>query len=134
MCESLLRHYQNDSQLLENLWFSDVSLFHHSGRVNRHNCRIWGKSKPTEILEHERDSPKLVVWYSMSRSGLIGPFFFRDTSGNPTAVTGENYLVILHKSLLTFNNVSLENLEKIENNALNTITEQMSDAFIIAVE
>ncbi len=97
MCESLLHHYQNDPQLLENLWFSDESIFHLSGRVNRHNCRIWGKSNPAEILEYERDSPKLVVWCAMSSTGLIGPFFFRDASGNTTTVTGENYLKMLQE-------------------------------------
>uniref|UniRef100_A0A0L8GEI3 Uncharacterized protein n=1 Tax=Octopus bimaculoides TaxID=37653 RepID=A0A0L8GEI3_OCTBM len=34
MCESLLYHYQNDSQFLENLWFNDESIFHLSGQVN----------------------------------------------------------------------------------------------------
>ncbi|CAI9735696.1 Hypothetical predicted protein [Octopus vulgaris] len=34
MCESLLYHYQNESQFLENLWFNDEFIFHLSGRVN----------------------------------------------------------------------------------------------------
>lgn len=69
-------------QLLENVWFRDESIFDLSGRGNRHNLRIWGKSNPAKILEYERDSAKLVVWCVMSSTGLIGPFFFRDASGN----------------------------------------------------
>lgn len=97
MCESFPYHYQNDPQLLLNLEFSNGSVFHLSGRVNRHNCRIWGKSNPAEILQHERDSPKLVVWCAMSSTELMGPFFFHDASGTTTTVTGNNYLEMLQE-------------------------------------
>lgn len=97
MCESLLHHFQNDNEIMKNLWFSDESIFHLSGRVNRHNCRIWGKSNPSVTLEHERDSPKLVVWCAMSSTGIIGPFFFRDAKGNCANVTGVNYLQMLQE-------------------------------------
>jgi len=39
--------------------FSDEVTFHLSGKVNRHNVRIWGTENPHEIVEHVRDSPKL---------------------------------------------------------------------------
>jgi len=44
MCERLLNHYKNKSSILDNsyIWFSDETVFHVSGRVNRHNTRIWG--------------------------------------------------------------------------------------------
>lgn len=43
-----------------------MSMFHLSCRVNRHKCRIWGKSNPAEILNHKRDSPKLFDQCAMS--------------------------------------------------------------------
>ena len=33
--------------------------FHVNGKVNKHNTRIWGTENPHEILEHQRDSPKV---------------------------------------------------------------------------
>ena len=97
MCVSLLHHYQHNPKLLKNLWFSDESIFHLSGRVNRSNCRIWSKSNPKAIREHERDSPKLVIWCAMSSTGLIGPFFFDHEVGNITIVTEANYLQMLQQ-------------------------------------
>jgi hypothetical protein len=41
--------------------FSDEATFHVSGKVNRHSCRIWGSENQHEIMEHERDIPKLNV-------------------------------------------------------------------------
>jgi hypothetical protein len=39
----------------ENLVFSDEPAFHISGKVNRHNVRIWGTENHHEFLEQERD-------------------------------------------------------------------------------
>lgn len=73
-------------------WYREESIVHLSGRVNRQNWRILGKTNPTDILVHERDSPKPVVWCSMSSTRLIGPCFFPDVSDSTTTVTGGNYL------------------------------------------
>lgn len=77
-----------------NSWFSDESVFHLSGWVNRHNSRIWRKSNPEEILYHERDFPKLVIWCSVSSTGLTGLFFPRCIRKHVT-VAGGNYLKML---------------------------------------
>jgi len=61
MCEMLLNHYKNNSSILDNIWFSDEPVFYLSGRVNRHNTRIWGTENPKVIEKKERDSSKLVV-------------------------------------------------------------------------
>jgi len=82
-------HFENDPSILNNIWFSDEAVFHLSGRVNRHNTRIWGTENPKVIEEKERDSPKLVVWCAISAKGIIGPYFFRDDTRRTTTVTGE---------------------------------------------
>ena len=97
MCETLLNHYENDPYILDNIWFSDEAIFHLSGRVNRHNTRIWETENLKVIEEKERDSPKLVVWCAISGKGIIGPYFFRDDARRTTTVTGENYLEMLQK-------------------------------------
>ena len=95
MCKTLLNHYENNPSILDNIWFSDKAVFHLSGRVNRHNTRIWETENPKVIEEKERDSPKLVVWCAISDKGIIGPYFFRDDARRTTTVTGENYLEML---------------------------------------
>lgn len=42
-------------------------MFHISGRVNRHNCRIWGTENPHEPVELESDSPKVNVWCGLGK-------------------------------------------------------------------
>ena len=63
---------------------NNEATFHLSGRVHRHNVRIWGKGNPHVIREHERDSPKLNVWAGMFHDELIGPFFFDENTINQT--------------------------------------------------
>lgn len=42
-------------------------MFHISGRVNRHNCRIWGTENPHEPVELGSDSPKVNVWCGLGK-------------------------------------------------------------------
>ena len=53
--EMLLR-IENDNLYLDNIDFSDKATFHLCGKINKHNCRIWGSENPHVILEHERDT------------------------------------------------------------------------------
>ena len=100
MCKTLLYLYENAPSILDNIWFSDEAIFHLSGRVNRHNTRIWGTENPKVIEEKERDSPKHVVWCAISASGIIGPYFFCNDTRRTTTVTGKNYLEMLQKFFL----------------------------------
>jgi hypothetical protein len=40
----------------------DDSTVHVSGKVNTHNCRIWGSENPRASLEYVRDSPEVNVY------------------------------------------------------------------------
>jgi hypothetical protein len=55
-----------------------------------HNCRIWGSQPPQEIIEHQRDMPKVNVWSGMMKDRIIGPFFFQERT-----VTSHLYLDML---------------------------------------
>ncbi|GBN87611.1 hypothetical protein AVEN_135866-1 [Araneus ventricosus] len=72
------------------LIFSDETTFHLSGKVNRHNVRVWGAEFPHVTVELERDSPKVNVFCAISKTKLYGPFFFIEE-----AVTGPAYLDML---------------------------------------
>ncbi|GBN83627.1 hypothetical protein AVEN_245425-1 [Araneus ventricosus] len=56
---------------------SDEASFHLSGKVNRHNVRIWDLTNPHAWIKHERDSPKGNVFCAMSVSKICGPFVLR---------------------------------------------------------
>jgi hypothetical protein len=42
------------------------------------------------VIEYERDTPKLNVWLGLHKNGVIGPFFFMEST-----VTGHSYLNML---------------------------------------
>jgi len=63
----MLQNLEDDT-FLPGLIFSDEATFHLSGRVNRHNVRLWGLQNPQEALEHERDSPKVNVFCALSQT------------------------------------------------------------------
>lgn len=79
----------------DRLIFSDEATFHVSGKVNRHNVRIWGTENPKAIIEHVRDSPKVNVFCAISKLKVYGPFFFME----PT-VNGRRYLDMLQNWLM----------------------------------
>ncbi|GFX20782.1 uncharacterized protein TNCV_78391 [Trichonephila clavipes] len=43
------------------LVFTDEAKFHLCGKVNRHNLRFWSTKNVHVTLEHQRDSPKMLV-------------------------------------------------------------------------
>jgi hypothetical protein len=53
--------------------YSNESTFHVSGKVNTHNCRIWGSENPRVFLEHVRDSPKVNVFCALSKERCMIP-------------------------------------------------------------
>ena len=72
------------------MFFSDEATFHVSGKVNKHNIRIWGSQNPCEILERERDSPKINVWCGLMHNQIIGSFVFAEST-----ITANIYLDML---------------------------------------
>ncbi|CAF1482110.1 unnamed protein product [Rotaria magnacalcarata] len=79
-----------DSHMQENLFFSDEATFYVSGLVSKHNIRYWSETNPHVTIETVMNSPKLNVWCAMSKSKLLGPYFFEDDT-----VNGANYLLML---------------------------------------
>ena len=79
----------------DRLVFSDEATFHVNGKVNKHNTRIWGTENPHEILEYQRDSPKVNVFCAVSKKAVYGPFFFEGAT-----VNGDTYLNMLENWLM----------------------------------
>lgn len=90
--EQILELIENDETYLSKIGFSDEATFHVCGKVNRHNCRVWGTENPHLVVEYQRDTPKVNVWCCLLKTGVIGPFFF----GEPT-ITATTYLDMLEQ-------------------------------------
>jgi hypothetical protein len=86
----MLSRIEENNNYLDLVLFSDESTFHVCGKFNRHNCRILGSKNPQQVIEYERDTPKLIVWLGLHKHGVIGPFFFMEST-----VTGHSYLDML---------------------------------------
>jgi hypothetical protein len=83
----MLSEIDNDELFLERIVFSDEATFHISGHVHRHNIRIWDHKHPQAIVEHGRESPKLIFGVGLH---MIGPFLFAERT-----VTSTTYLDML---------------------------------------
>ena len=70
---TMLDRLDSDPGFLKRVCFSDGSIFHVSGLINRHKSIIWGSQNPLETYELERDSPKLNVWCEIMHDKIIGP-------------------------------------------------------------
>ena len=81
---TMLRRMEQYSNFLEQIIFSDESTFHVSGKVNKHNVRIWGSENPHVTGEYVRDSPKVNVWCGVPHERVIGPFFSMSQPLPPT--------------------------------------------------
>jgi hypothetical protein len=89
-CTEMLNGLEEDNLFLNKTVFSDEATFHLSGKVNRHNLIILGSQNPHEVVEHVRDSPKVIVFCAVSQTQAYEPFFFAEAT-----VTGHVYLDML---------------------------------------
>ena len=88
----MLNRLDSDPGFLKRVCFSDESMFHVFGLLNRHNLRIWGSENSHVTCDLERDSPRLNVWCGIMHDKIIGPFFFAEKLH---VVTAQIYLDIL---------------------------------------
>ena len=59
---NMLQRISENETFLKRVCFSDEVTFHVSGKLNKHNVRIWGSENPHASRELQRDSPKVNVW------------------------------------------------------------------------
>jgi len=57
---------------------SDEAHFHPNGFVNKQNCRFWAAKNPREPHQRHLHSSKVTVWCSVSKVGIVGPYFFEE--------------------------------------------------------
>ena len=93
VCYDLMEAVNNEN-LFEHILSSDEATFHTCGKVNKHNCRIWGNEPPHTTHEWQRDTPKVNVWLGFTKSTVYGPFMFAEGT-----ITGNTYLDMLRDFL-----------------------------------
>ena len=77
---STIARDMEDDNFLTRLIFSDQATYLISGKGKRLNVRIWGLKNPQEILQHQRDSPKVNVLCTVSLRKVYEPFFFEENA------------------------------------------------------
>ena len=60
---------------LDRVVFSDESTFHISGKVPRHNVRLWGTENPHEMLQQERLPQRSMFFAQCPRESFWGLSF-----------------------------------------------------------
>jgi hypothetical protein len=63
--EEMLGHIDLDVDFLKKIMFTDEATFHVSGKVHRHNVRIWGTENPhirEPICSTEHGKSSNIVW------------------------------------------------------------------------
>ena len=90
--------FQDKTELSPNfingICFSNEALFL-SRQVNSKNSIVWGTAAPDEVLQRPLHSKKCTAWLSMSKHGIIGPFWFENENEELLTVTKEQYVEVL---------------------------------------
>ena len=79
---------------------SDDAHFHLDRHVRNQNCSFWAKENPKELHQKPLHSEKVTVWCTMSKFGVIGPYFFEDDRGMAVTVNAERYVAMLQEFFL----------------------------------
>ena len=74
---------------------SDEAYFHLDGYVNKQTCRYWSTENPRELHQKSLHSQKVAVWCALSKTGIIGPYFFEDEYGQAVTTNSERYVAML---------------------------------------
>lgn len=91
--------------------FSDEAHFEIGGYVNKQNCRIWGEENPRLIYERPLHPKRVTVWCALWNSGVIGPYFFENASGEAVTVNGNRYRGMITEFLWPkLNNIDLKDM------------------------
>jgi hypothetical protein len=93
-CQKFLENVAENEDFLDNILFSDESLFELENiQVNKQNKRFWclKGSQPLETAVTVKQFPKkLMVWFGFTSKFCIGPYFFYEN------VNATNYQDMLH--------------------------------------
>lgn len=112
-CQQIIERYNENNDLLHNIFWTDESSFSTAGIFNRHNTHHWATENPRMLKKLKKQGRKTVnVWCGIHRNKIIGPIFIN------TNLTGAVYLNLLQQEVEEY----LDNLPVLLN--LRTIWQQ----------
>ena len=94
-CEEMQLRIETEGFIESLVFSSDEATFHLSGKVHKHNVRIWALENPNSYVEHVCNFPKVNVFCTISHEKVYGTFFFFKVTA-----TGNSYLDMLQLWLL----------------------------------
>ena len=68
-----------------------------SRHVNSKNNVFWGSTPPQHCLQRPLHSIKCTAWITISKHGIIGPYWFEDKNERPVTVNTQRYIEALQK-------------------------------------
>lgn len=96
-CNTMKKILDDDPDI--QLFMSDEAHFHLNGEVNKQNCRYWAQNNPSELHQQPLHSEKVTAWAAVSKSCVIGPYFFEE-NGRTVTVNAQRYLRMLREFLV----------------------------------
>ena len=86
---------------INTIWFSDEAHFYLNGVINSQNTRYWGTSNPLDenVIGKSKANKgkKCTAWVALSSKGIIGPYWFENSSGNSETVNQDNYQPVVRR-------------------------------------
>lgn len=104
-----LDRLKKDPLFYRKIVFSDEAHFCLSGFVNKQNCRFWSEKNPKETFVRPLYPQKCTVWCGLHAGGIIGPYFFKNQTGNRVMVNGYRYRTMIKDYFF-------ENMDNVEPN------------------
>lgn len=96
-CERIMEIMECENVVL---LMTDEAHFSLDGYVNKQNCRYWAEENPRQLHQRPLHSAKVTVWCGVSKTGIIGPYFFENEREEAVTVTSERYVAMLRDFVL----------------------------------
>ena len=100
-CQDICQKIENNPGLLNLIFFSDEAHCHLSGHINKQNMRYWSQAHPHEHTYQSLSQEKVTVWCAIGRNGIIGPYFFKNESGNRVTVDTDRYIALMRTKFIS---------------------------------
>lgn len=71
-----------------------------SGLVNEQNCRYYVLENPRELPKRPLHSPKVTLWCTIEKAGVICPYLFEYHNGNAVTVSSELYTEMINNFIV----------------------------------
>ena len=97
MCQWFCGKIDAVLKFLDNIWFSDKAHFLLSGHMNSKKNIFWGSTSLEHCLQRPLHPVKCTAWVTISKHGIIGPFWFEDVNEGSVTINIEQYVQVLSK-------------------------------------